>query len=60
VILNKVKITVPSNSFNGTVNKAISLGSTQVVRVEPIAFLRGATGSFFIRFLGRRKGNRRE
>jgi len=39
IFRNIVELTVPSNSFNGTVNKEISLGSTQVVRVEPNAFL---------------------
>ena len=36
---NRVDLTVQSNSFNGTVNKKITLGFSHVARLEPNAFL---------------------
>ena len=38
---------VPSNSFNGTINKDIDLALSNVIRVEPDAFL--GTGICFVK-----------
>ena len=39
IFRNIVDLTVPSNSFNGTINQEIGLGLSRVVRVEPNAFI---------------------
>jgi len=39
IIGNRVELTVPSNSFNGTTNKRIDLTESLVVRVEPDSFI---------------------
>jgi len=36
---NSVELTVQSNSFNGTINKYITISNSKVIRVEPNAFL---------------------